>query len=570
MAEIKLETKYVGEITGSFFVPAYQRGYRWGEDEVIRLLDDIYSVYDETTHEGRNYCLQPIVVKKNGEKLELVDGQQRLTTIYLIYKFMNSASSGFIEPPKFSISYKTREESAELLETMDVSMKEKDIDSWFLCNAYEKIEEWFAGKGTKSVVMGNVNRFFAEYVKVIWYEADEAEDAIGLFTRLNIGKIALTSAELVKAMFLSRDSKGMDRRLQEETALQWDAMEKDLHKDGLWYFLANQATTEYQTRIDLVLDLISKKPEGSREVYYTYFELDKLRKEKGLDMLWEEIRHTYFTLKDWYGDHELYHKAGYLIASGAKKLLEIYEASKGATKHGFLEKLDGFIRESIRIEENYADLSYEEPGDYPKISRLLLLFNVESVRENGAHTQWFPFDKHKGQAAWSLEHIHAQHAEGLNKQEEWREWLSCHQRSIAALGKENSGLLLELDRLIHKKKLEKEEFLAAQKKVIEKLSAKRGEDYLHSIGNLALLDCRGNAALSNSAFDVKRNKIIEMDQRGEYIPFCTKMVFLKYYTPSEENQIRFWAQEDRRAYIGAMNRVLRKYLECEISAEQEK
>lgn len=569
MAEIKLETKFVGEITGSFFVPAYQRGYRWGEEEVVRLLDDIYSVYDETTHEGRNYCLQPIVVKKRGEQFELVDGQQRLTTLYLIYKYMNFASGGFIEPPKFTLSYETREKSAEFLETMDVSMKGENIDFWFLCNAYETIGEWFASKGTKSVVMGNVNRFFAEHVKIIWYEADGSEDSIGLFTRLNIGKIALTSAELVKAMFLSKDSRGLGLRLQEEIALQWDAMEQELHKDGFWYFLANQTKTSYQTRIDLILDLVSQKPEGNRSVYYTFFELDRLRKEKGLGALWQEIRHTYLALKDWYGDHGLYHKAGYLIASNAAKLSELYEASKGATKHGFVEKLDGFIRESIRIEENYADLSYEEPGEYQKISRLLLLFNVESVRKNGAHTGWFPFDKHKRHAAWSLEHIHAQHAEGMNKQEEWREWLSSHRDSIAAFGGENSGFLAELDKLLHKRKLEKREFLAAQEKVVEKLSAKRGEDYLHSIGNLALLDCGGNAALSNSTFAVKRNKIIAMDQRGEYIPFCTKMVFLKYYSPSEGNQLHFWGQEDRKAYIEAMNRVLGKYLDSEISKEQE-
>lgn len=47
--EIKLETKLIGDITGDFYVPSYQRGYRWGETEVVRLLDDIYST------EGRNF-----------------------------------------------------------------------------------------------------------------------------------------------------------------------------------------------------------------------------------------------------------------------------------------------------------------------------------------------------------------------------------------------------------------------------------------------------------------------------------------------------------------------------------
>ncbi len=56
--EIILDTKLVGEIAVTFYVPSYQRGYRWGETEVVRLLDDIYA-----TEGQRNYCLQPVVKK---------------------------------------------------------------------------------------------------------------------------------------------------------------------------------------------------------------------------------------------------------------------------------------------------------------------------------------------------------------------------------------------------------------------------------------------------------------------------------------------------------------------------
>ena len=69
-----LEPRLVGDITGSFLVRDYQRGYRWGADEVRRLLDDIR---DAGSHD---YYLQPVVVKKLGDgQWELVDGQQRLT-----------------------------------------------------------------------------------------------------------------------------------------------------------------------------------------------------------------------------------------------------------------------------------------------------------------------------------------------------------------------------------------------------------------------------------------------------------------------------------------------------------
>jgi hypothetical protein len=68
---------------------------------------------------------------------------------------------------------------------------------------------------------------------------------------------------------------------------------------------------------------------------------------------------------------------------------------------------------------------------------------------------------------------------------------------------------------------------------------------------------------------VKRNEIIEMDKAGEFIPFCTKMVFLKYYTPSGENQLHFWGQADRVAYVRAINSVLDDYLDEAIQVEME-
>ena len=83
MNNIQLEPKLVGSIEGEFYVPAYQRGYRWKE-EVKMLLNDIHEI-----GEGKNYSLQPIVVRKIDEKkFELIDGQQRLTSIYLIFRYM--------------------------------------------------------------------------------------------------------------------------------------------------------------------------------------------------------------------------------------------------------------------------------------------------------------------------------------------------------------------------------------------------------------------------------------------------------------------------------------------------
>lgn len=562
--EIVLDTKLVGEIKGEFYVPSYQRGYRWGATEITRLLDDVYQ------NGKKNYCLQPIVVCKRGDAYDLVDGQQRLTTLYLIYRYMKNANS-FFEGPTFSITYETRDLSADFLKDIDITKKEDNIDFWFMAGAYECIKQWFE-KDLQVRVM-HMFEYFKEDVKIIWYEVGENEDTISMFTRLNVGKIPLTSAELVKAIFLSRDVNNISRERQEEISLQWDNMEKELHNNSLWYFLTNKTNADYQTRIDLVLDLISGKPANNREKYYTFFKFDEMRQSKTLDSIWRNIQQTFLVLKDWHGNHELYHKIGYLIASETLTLQELFILSKDKTKNEFRDSLDGYIRESIKIKENYADLSYENASDRKKISILLLLFNVESVRRNGEHSQWFPFDKYKfrkgGKVTWSLEHIHAQQSEGLRTQEMWKEWLSLHIPSVKSISDDSNELIELMSSAVAKDKLEGQEFSEIQQKVVDLLSVKGNTEYMHSIANMALLSSADNAALNNSTFDVKRNEIIKMDKAGRYIPFCTRMVFLKYYTPSADSQLHFWGHADRIAYVEAMNTVLVNYLEEPIVLEKE-
>lgn len=565
--QILLETKLVSKISGNFFVPAYQRGYRWGRDEVIRLLNDIYQ------NGRKNYCLQPIVVRNDGDRYVLIDGQQRLTTLYLIYRYLFQLSPSYYDEPRFSLEFETRDNSQEYLKELDFGRRNENIDYWFLANAYEAIEEWFSTE--KRIRDRLISDCFDQYTSVIWYEViGKEEDEIDLFTRLNIGKIPLTSAELVKAMFLSsKSSNEMSyTEKQEEIALQWDNMEKELHDSSFWFFLTNNTSGYYQTRIDLILDLISGKASDNREKYYTFFKIDELGERESLDEVWQTIQQSFLLLKDWYKNHELYHKVGYLIASNTLSLLEVFEESKGKTKTEFRESIDSLIRKSIAIKGNYADLSYQKTADYRQISKLLLLFNVESVRKNGDRTQWFPFDRYKegpqGKVAWSLEHIHAQQSEALRTQEMWKEWLSLHIPSVLSVDKASS-LASEMREAIDKQKLEGAEFVNLQRRAIELLSVQGNSEYLHSISNLALLGSDNNAALNNSTFDVKRNKIIEMDKEGKFIPFCTKMVFLKYYTPSADNQLHFWGQADRVAYIKAMNSVLQPYLSEPISIMEE-
>lgn len=476
---IILETKFVADISGSFYIPSYQRGYRWSETEVVRLLDDIYQ------NGKKNYCLQPVVVRKKEDQYELIDGQQRLTTLYLIYKYMKNVNPFFNEPA-FTLSYQTRDQSEEFLKTLDMTKQDDNIDFWFISKAYNTIKEWF--EQDLQIRVMHIFEYLKEDVKIIWYEVGESEDAISLFTRLNIGKIPLTSAELVKAMFLSRDNaENMRREKQEEISLQWDGIERELHNESLWFFLTNSVKGEYQTRIDLVLDLIAGKDESTREKYYTFFRFDELRKEVSLDDIWKKIYQTFLTLKGWYEDHDLYHRIGYLITSGTS-LHKIFALSKDKKKSEFNESLDELIKKSVAISGNYAELSYEKSLDYKRISTLLLLFNIESVRRSDGHAQRFPFDQfkhHKGSnVTWSLEHIHAQQSEGMKTQDVWKKWLELHIPSVESIGGEHSELIDEMQGAINADKLERTVFESIQQKVLGLLSVSGNTEYNFNVNQI--------------------------------------------------------------------------------------
>lgn len=588
---MNLEEKIIGDISGEFEIEAYQRGYRWSKDEIIHLLEDINEIPD-----GQNYCLQPIVVKNNGGVYELIDGQQRLTTLYLIMKYLS-----LYMDLKYSIEYTTRKSengnigSKELLEnidTIDLNSSSSNIDELFIKKAYSYIIDWFNGDKAR---MNSFSGKLQKYVTVIWYEVDDTEDSVGIFTRLNIGKISLTNAELVKALFLSRGRKddhgvyagnpyGIENKVQHEIALQWDAMEKGLHDSKFWSFITNEKEDKYPIRMELFFDIMENKPEGECSFYTFNMFYDHFKNSANKSDAWETIVRYYQQLQEWYTDFNLYHQIGYLIAIGKsiKELLDLAMSRENPLKKSeFRNKILEMIRESVIFEKNnngqieeldYADLNYEDHKEYIHI--LLLLFNVETIRQKGDEDNRFPFERYKNEGTWSLEHIHAQNSESLKTNQDWKMWLELHKRSLNSLLKncdEHSKLAISISEVIekmdsvlshiaveHYRGSIRDEFNDVAPAVVNILSDGDEKSQMHSISNMALLTVGENAALNNSTFDVKRVKILDMDRDGDYIPTCTKNVFMKYYS-SSDTKLHFWADEDRRCYIEAMNNVLYHY-----------
>ena len=119
-SEVILEAKKVADIKGIFVVPDYQRGYRWCEQQVKTLLSDIWGA--AIANKVVDYCLQPIVVKKlpaEGDvpRYELIDGQQRLTTIYILLSFLKRNAVQWLQL-NFTLEYQTRIDTAAFLDNM--------------------------------------------------------------------------------------------------------------------------------------------------------------------------------------------------------------------------------------------------------------------------------------------------------------------------------------------------------------------------------------------------------------------------------------------------------------------
>ena len=206
------------EIT--YYMPSYQRGYKWKQQQVEDLLEDFKEFVSDKAH---FYCLQPIMVQKVDGKYNVIDGQQRLTTLYLICKELGLEVHCKIE-------YATRESSTKFLENPGVSLvgedlESSDMDYYFMKAAFERIRNWFEENKNERDEDKIKTLFQADktqkHVGVIWYESKEDEDAERLFQHVNSGKIPLNDAELIKARLLLTAKE----RLQIERAKEWDDME---------------------------------------------------------------------------------------------------------------------------------------------------------------------------------------------------------------------------------------------------------------------------------------------------------------------------------------------------------
>jgi len=631
MAENKIELKSVNELLGmKFFIPSYQRGYRWTEQQVKDLLNDVNEFIQNKNSDF--YSLQPLVVKKrwpekaleeikgktsieeienyiNKCEWEVIDGQQRLTTIYIILKYLGFEKS-------YGIDYQTRGKFGSFLDTIKDKTIASDnlndayayiikdyetfdnIDFYHVFTSYSTIKHWFEveHKDDEKVKKKDFISHLLKNVKFIWYES-VGEDPIKVFTRLNIGKIKLTNSELIKALMLNRsnfkdESSRHIQLRQQEIASEWDNIEYTLQNDEFWLFL-HEKDYRKPTRIDFIFDLICEENPfkvgitniGSDDYktfryFYEYFHPQNNSNEKTLiEKCWNEVKKYYQTFQEWFNDLSLYHYIGYLRCpvkdkEEVIKIEELVDNWKNG-KDGFVSFLKDKIIERIS-ECNSLDQQYELDGNpaKTKCKPLLLLHNIQTVinqnkefeskKEYGLPVFYkFPFHLYKKEK-WDVEHIDSNTTNELEKEKDQKEWLKYSALDYNISKEEN----IKKDIIEFLKDKSDKSFETLSEEIEKCISSESNwadtEKDKNKVWNFVLLDAGTNRGYGNAIFPAKRRCIIGKDQgkrividddlnasegKGEiaFVPPVTKNVFLKYYNTSVDN-LRCWDKTDAKLY----------------------
>lgn len=597
-----------------FVIPSFQRGYRWEDKQVIDLLEDIKQFANDENTNNDSYFLQPIVVKAckyNGiDAFEVLDGQQRLTTMLLILKRLMKRIGEDERETYQNMLYDIVYTNRPQLDFENPNASD-NIDSYYLSEAKRTIDNWFSEQIKNKQ---NLNNFTStllydqkRQVKIIWYAIDEnSEDivSINIFNRLNKGKISLTSSELIKALFImdyDLRSDG-DKLPAEQLSMEWNEMERKFQDDNFWYFISddNRGT---QTRIDILFDFVTCRDED-KDPDYSYREFQKLydfcRDQErnntqeefvsdwsnnihNMQDAWRQIRKTFDRLVAWYEDNLYYHYVGYLVAIGFTPLqiyrhLEIakrerknadpnYEWTIDDTMVALRKKMmERFKQDNKFIKKDAID-EFEYKSEY--VPRILLLFNVECCRK-GQNIR-FAFDKYKKEN-WDVEHVDSQNDATLQEYEDRMRWLR-NVKFILDMEQTNRSkeLAIKCNNLIveftERTKVNLDKYRNFYLEINRFYSAESGEndsevnlttkkkDYL---SNLTLLDSATNREYKDAPFAFKRYCIVKYDRMGDrFIPLCTRNLFLKYYTNSNTESSYLdnmrWNSSDREGYMNAIH-----------------
>ena len=515
-----------------FYIAYYQRGYRWKEQQVRQLLDDLKNF--QPTDAVPAYFLQVLILspQTNGVS-HVVDGQQRLTPIKLILEKLQL---------KETINFEYERKVNGKLDEYFMNEAQKVIDAWFEKHSYEEKE---------ILIKRLLSAQFLVYDLTIEGKEDISDMENIVFGRINSGKISAKDSELVKCVMLTPqldEPTEVTRRRADE----WDEIERALNDEEFFAFLTPHNAQDTNDRMTRIFIAAGYTPDDSLRKDETFPYLAKIQneiRESGLSRqtIWLKICAAFTSLQAWYRNNIAYHAVGWWIHR--------YQYGDGLTNINNLTDICKALEDRIKIlkEPNIDtdDLYNDNKG---KAWQILFLFNL-AYASCCQHLR-YDFRRHRMISTWSIEHLMARNVCNLNESEfeNYHKYASIPEKyswnSYSEKCKTNEG------------KQYLEEMLGTEE---------YPKDNDHSLGNLALLPKEANSSLNNNLFRMKRDNInkwyaslkdyfIPPATKDYFIPPATFAVFNKLFP--EMNVLKpYLSTDDKKSYIDAIKVIIGKFVE---------
>lgn len=563
-------------------IPVYQRGYKWKAAQVKKLLVDINNFQPEG---NKFYCLQNITIipSKTNPTFNVVDGQQRLTTLVVILSYLGKKElvKGKVRFPKNSI----REETNRFLNEIITHNSEKIIDTnweifkdenpdfdhqdiYYLFSAHQAINDWFISLNIDKV---SYVQKLLNNVRIIVNNISEDSKEEKIFGNLNSKKIPLDGADLVRAILITRvaneegkreaDIKNIVRVNERRVRIGWELDEinnwwsKKVVNDYFKRFISiksdeisegNKLFKEEKYPINLLLLLFAEKT-GKEKLTLEFIEE---RNNNALE-LYKQLIKLHTTLKDWFSDRDIYHYLGYLFAQRKIKFKEVWDfwISHSETRQGFKLYLKSKIKEivlkndvSSKINNNSINWYENEQSSLTKI--LILLDVIWSTKNNHVFLPPSAFEKF----GHDIEHIFPQNPKEIKDKKSYIQFLNTY-----VIKNPNSKIIADFDN-----KIDDPVF---QNKVEEFIQKYTAQIKINSIGNLVLLDSSKNRSIGNNPYSIKRAALIDDINQGVFMRPHTLKVYVRYFDSGKKENVDsiLWTNNDIEANGIAIDNTLHSF-----------
>lgn len=569
-----------------YYIGPYQRSYKWSSltryGQVPQMLYDIYSAMCQDP--GKEYYLQYITIKWDSMKewYEVIDGQQRLTTLSLIIYLLYAEDHNFENIAKDKVEY-SRHDNSNLFDRVvelanNESTEESDNaipnqDTYYLVKAARCIKR-FLTLCKNDNKLEAFEKYLKEKVMLITNEESSFVSAEEVFMNLNDNRVPLTSSYLIKGLLLTLAARHDDKREYNYKVIidqrvimgrQWDEISSWISKKEVAHYFFKQDDGGLDNFLNLVLKGIESKNEAGEkasvdEVLKKFLDtLEKVPKQNDVGELelfnkfndvvktpadaiktLKLIKHYYRRLRGIYENNKLYNLMGYALfcesVDGYKRfdLSNVFNVSdvqlEQNLKHIILTAIPDLSNDDIRELCNYSSSNY-------RLQNLLLSFCVFPDGEDDKYR--FDFVAYNREH-WSFEHISPQNPKNTVRIDKVAQSNVIEKIKNSSIKENKKKELIE--------KIRNDESIES-----ESVSLLYDPDIdLDNMGNMALLSGRANSSLKNNPYIAKRSILFDMRNKGQFIPRHTIDIFNKVYHNESDPQFNFdltkWDQRDVEAH----------------------